>query len=76
MRNNKEKKRQRTNELPVDRLKKNEIINILHTTSAERKYLPTTFDDPPLRPVKVLYPPEPVAIHPRPSEARVFLFTA
>ena len=69
-------KRQRTNELVVDGLKKNESINILHTKYVERRHLSIIFDDPSLRPEKILYPPEPVAIYPRPPDARIFLFTA
>ena len=69
-------KRQRTSDLIVDGLKKNESINILHTKYIERRHLSIIFDDPSLRPEKILYPPEPVAIYPRQSDARIFLFTA
>jgi hypothetical protein len=69
-------KRQRTNELVVDGLKKNESINILHTKYVERRHLSIIFDDPSLRPEKILYPTEPVAIYPRPPDARIFLFAA
>ena len=69
-------KRQRTSELVVDGSKKNESINILHTKYVERRHISIIFDDPSLRPEKILYPPEPVAIYPRPPDARTFLFTA
>jgi hypothetical protein len=45
-------------------------------TCIEWRHLSITFDDPSLLPEKILYPPEPVAIYPRPPEARIFLFTA
>ena len=69
-------KRQRTSELVADGSKKHESINILHTKYVERRHISIIFDDPSLRPEKILYPPESVAIYPRPPDARIFLFTA
>jgi hypothetical protein len=44
-------------------------------TYVERRHLSINFGDPSLRPEKILYPPEPVKIYPRPLEACIFLCT-